>query len=93
MSIKMVKTLVNRNRYNYLKDVDNKVTSAIIMYDNYIMEQYERHEDLVNNIITELSAKNNILWTGTREHIYHRNNNGYEDKFLIITEIHYELKI
>lgn len=64
------------------------------MYNNYVLKQYEDHEDLVNYVLTELTARNNnILWTRTKEHIYYRDNNGYEDKFLIITEIHYEHKI
>ncbi len=85
MKITMVKTLVNKNRYSFKEGREK--------YHNYLINKYEEHENLVNDILTELAAKYNILWTGTREHIYHRHNNGYEDNFIIITEIHYESKI
>lgn len=89
MEIKFVKTLINKNYCSHKKICGSDDTTAKSMYNDYLIKKYKEHENLVDNTLTDLAAKNNILWVGTRELIH----DGYKDKNLIFTEIHYEPKI
>ena len=86
--IKKVQTLVVKSHYHFRNAGDGKDRA---LYYEYLRDMYDIHNDEVNCNFHQLENNEGMKLDSynTREVIFHRNNNGYEDKFMIITDIHY----